>query len=436
MSEQNPLLIKRDETILVPLEGKVEVDTDVPEPLRTGCYVVRPELVTLVKSRSRDDDLVITSENGMPVVANADQIEGVWSGYRSVLVQTGTNGQKKLYKLKGVSFNPSEIKVEHYDDKTHEIWGAQPAYSAQFERKMSNRFNVVLESEGITPVMKHKGFWRYSTKVGREKLTASVVEVQGDTRLDELLFVLENWLWLRTEGEPMNWAGHAVHSRFFELAEVIGYRVGQLKRLMDKNNQTWSSAASRSNAHIGNIVVYRDDYELRIGFVDFDASCDTNDFSLSEIKDLQKKENDFLCQSALEGPISLRSIGYLTGMKTIIFPDVRKKFAAGFSIGYNANSKIIENCIGARTFLEIVRDMRSAIDLRVRPHISYIEELLERNLRSFLYQYQNPISNRDILLRHQQYQSLSGLLDSDDKYQSLSGLLDSNDTYQPVKYQI
>ncbi|MBI4016271.1 MAG: hypothetical protein HY363_01090 [Candidatus Aenigmarchaeota archaeon] len=370
MSKPNPLLIKRDSTVLGSLEGKVDVDKDVPEPLKTGCYVVNAELVNDLVFRAADDDLVTAGRNDVREIVPEmecyiDHIHAVWSGHRSVLVQTKKNEQK-LYKLKGISFNSSKPVVEHYNNGTHEIWGGQPAYSAEFERKMSNRFNAVLENEGITPVMKHKGFWRYSTRAGKEKLTASVVEVQGDTRLDELLFVLDNWLWLRTEGKRVNYGGEILYSNLRGLAHEIGYVSGQLKQLMDKNNQTWSSGVLRSNAHIGNIVVYRDNDALKVGLVDFDASCDTNDFTLSEIKDLQKKENELLCQSALKKPISLRYIGYLTRIKTIILSETREQFVIGFILGYNSSLKTLR-AIDAKLFLRIVEDLRSGINLTAEP---------------------------------------------------------------------
>ncbi len=63
MRKPNPLLIKRDKTILVPLEGKVDVDKDMPEPLKTRCYGVNVNLVNYLAFRTERDDLIVTEKN-------------------------------------------------------------------------------------------------------------------------------------------------------------------------------------------------------------------------------------------------------------------------------------------------------------------------------------------------------------------------------------
>lgn len=354
----SPLLVDRDETLLVPLEGKPDVDGNVPEVFRTGCYVVCPALANMLNDRPDDDHLVTKKGCDIPVATRADNIPALWSGKRSVLMQAKVNGQKRIYRIKGVAFNPSKPEVQHYDDTSHEIWGAQPAYSAQFERKMSNRFNKVLESEGITPVMKHKGFWRYSTKVGREKLTASIVEVQGDTRVDELFMVLEGWLPYKYDTFEER---RCQEYNFQSLAYQIGERIGQLKKLMDKNNQTWSSTSSRSNAHIGNVVIYRKDDMLNVGLVDFDASCDTDDLSITAIKDLQKKEYDRLITSFLHGEIlSPRAIGYTRRNISSLLScyEIKNGLADGFAKGYHSRLKNFSG-ISAKSFYDIIDKLKS-----------------------------------------------------------------------------
>jgi hypothetical protein len=132
---------------------------------------------------------------------------------------------------------------------------------------------------------------------------------------------------------------------------------------MDRNNQTWSADGGRSNAHIGNIVLYNGSSDVKIGFVDFDASCDTDDFSKSKIRDMQNQELKTIETSAYLPAISLRQIQarfLKNNSQFIIFNQFRDAFVKGFKGGYQlTGSSAVTNTIPFTRFLEIFEALRS-----------------------------------------------------------------------------
>src|SRR3989338_4361713 len=296
------LLVKRDGTLLEKAEGKVFVDSDVPDFLKVA-RVVPQEEVKFLRQRSLDDDLLIADEKDYSETSailhfnysggivgklaklfsktlNSNSIPGLWSGYRSALVQDPDT--KKLFRLKGISLNPQNPISVEMSGGMYKIEGGQEKQSAEFEQKMSERFNKVLEDAGIEPVMRVKGMWKYPVLARRVRPAASVVEVKGDTRLDELLFIMErlalNKMYTgntkdlengmkRVEIGELTFHGEDFHKHAKNLFHNIGYVVGRLKRLMDKSGQTWSSDYEQTNAHIGNIALYNGTDKLRVGLV-------------------------------------------------------------------------------------------------------------------------------------------------------------------------
>ena len=206
-------------------------------------------------------------------------------------------------------------------------------------------------------------------------MAASVVKVEGDTRLDEFMDLVENYFVSRVGCNGVNRNGYELNLRIKQLYHDMGFSVGRLKKLMDKNNQTWSSDNERSNAHIGNVVLYNGTDKVKLGFVDFDASCDTNDFSKSKLKALQKIEYDSIINSAKSMPISPRKIqmGFLKSDKKYVVPEWRNDFVLGFETGYNAGPKIgvsaegLDNQIDFARFVEIFMTLRSSIPLKGVP---------------------------------------------------------------------
>ncbi len=441
------LLIKRDTTQLMKTEGRAELDSGVPKILKSPRVVPDFE-VKMIQKRIPNDDLIIAKQEDYSEIDNHLQITnrqqknlvrkyldkitltGIWSGYRSVLVSNGNGG---LYRLKGVSFNPKEPVVQEYDNGDYEVFGGQPLQSARFEKRMSDKFNKVLENEGIIPIMKCKGYWHYPTKVRGRKLAASVVEVEGDTRLDEFMFLIENYFIHRVNGEgkrelPLNSKGGELYFAIRNLYYDMGFATGRLKKLMDKNNQTWSADNGRSNAHIGNIVLYNGTNKVKLGFVDFDASGDIRDFSKSEIREMQKREYETIKNSAKAGPISLRDIkmGFLHGQNVYAgYLQCREGFINGFEAGYEEERRTgirtseIANGIDFSKFLEVFEVLRDSCRLVPEP----IRKVAERGggLNDLLHSY-------DKYVGHKEEKSLENYILEEDK--DVYNTLNKNREYQ------
>ena len=377
------LLVKRDKNHLVKTEGKAEVDSDVPEILREP-RVVPQSFVKSLEKRDFQDDLLISDKkdygqieehllntnNGLP----PDAIPGIWSGYRSSLIKDPESG--RLFRLKGVSLDPKNPVIQDLSDTEYQVFGGQLRPSARFEQQMSDKFNEVLAKEGIIPIMTFKGYWHYPDEIKGNEYSGSVIEVEGDTRLDEIMLILENFFAYRigtnnrirtkdgSQTFEVNDKGAYVGKRIFQLYQDIGFITGRLKRLMDKNNQTWSADKGRTNAHIGNIVLYNGSEEVKVGFVDFDASCDTDDFPRSKIRRMQETEFETIYKSAYSQPISLRQIqARFLNRDLNIFSEFRNSFAEGFAKGYEKRvgflSPAITNTLPFERFLEIFDILRS-----------------------------------------------------------------------------
>lgn len=352
------LLIKRDKNVLIPVDrAKASLDDDVPEFLRTPRFV-DPMLVEHMASRGSDDDLLIAEQEDYSEIQMhfANQgCPGIWSGYRSALTCDPATGD--LYRVKGVSLNPYRPVTVDMDDGMTRIEGGQEQYSAEFEKQMSDRFGETLKSVGIEPVMTVKGMWKYPVKARKTRPVASVVKVLGDTRFDELMHIFSALathkmpLGDRNEKGSVEFGGFTSEGNKFiratgNLYEKIGFVSGRLKRLMDKSGQTWSSECEQSNAHYGNIVLYNGTDKLKVGFVDFDASCDASELSASELEDLQKREFQTLRASVMGGGlISPRRIGGKPFSSDVVigFDELRSAFIRGFDRGYESGASSYTN---------------------------------------------------------------------------------------------
>ncbi len=376
------LLVKRDITLLEKTKGKAIVDSDVPKALKTP-RVVPQQIVDHTQKREPSDDLIIANERDYSFIdtylkfgsddlkqevermknakvklinCKADVVPALWSGYRSALFQDPETG--RLFRLKGISLNPSKPEIKEFEDDVFWVLGGQKRENADFERKMSDRCNKVLSDYGIAPTMTYRGIWQYPVKVKGEKVAASVIETLGDTRLDELMFVLDcvacKKMYIDAKsgkiGE-LTKEGEKIFKNLKHFYYQVGNTVGRLKCLMDESGQTWSCDSERSNAHIGNIVVYNGTDKIKIGFVDFDASCDSDDLTQSEMRDLQKREYETIMRSAQAGPISLRQTSGLPSTLKLIHTigDFRKAFQQGFFCGYSTSP----DCFGDKLTNEI-----------------------------------------------------------------------------------
>ena len=384
------LLIKRDGNHLVKTEGKVDVDADIPDYLRVP-RVVSSEDITKQHNRSSSDDLLIENETDYKEIKehlsfnpHLEDVPGLWSGYRSTILQDPTS--KKWFRIKGVALDPYNPEIKEYEDGGIKIIGGQGKQNVEYERVMSNKFNKTLENEGIEPVMKVRGMWRYPVLVKRVRPTASIVEIKGDTRLDELMLVTDGLMSRKmyidsettdSDGNPvfhigvLTPNGKKFRKSSRRLYQNIGFSVGRLKRLMDKNDQTWSSDSEQSNAHVGNIVVYNGTDKLKVGLVDFDVSCDRRDFTKPELKALQKREYESIIGS-VEGTISPRQMSGLPFTGKIIFdPGVKKRFIKGFMKGYDSTSRTYTNEVDLGELQEVFELLRQSGEFSLAPRGSY-----------------------------------------------------------------
>ena len=255
-------------------------------------------------------------------------IPGIWSGLRSTIVKNG----EEFYKLKGVSVDAeSPQTVQDGDDFIFD--GGQKEANAEYEQIMSAKFNKILTENGFDTVMEYKGMWKYPGKAFDENPVASIYKIAGDTRLDELMDAIDgHYLYKSQKNETPSKVRDKLVKKIGRLYNDIGWQVGQLKKLMTDNYQTWSSGGFRTNAHVGNVVLYEKDGLIKSGLVDFDASCDTNDYSKDELIDICDKEFDQILQSSF-GKISMRYMKSRS-YKRDIFESARTQFRYGMYGGY------------------------------------------------------------------------------------------------------
>ncbi len=333
------LLVRRDPLYLTEcLDRTVECIRAMPSFLSQGPLTISPELLNIRSSR---DDLLKTEDDTVTLECPPGTIPGVWSGYRSGLTFDQQTGN--LYKLKGAAVAEIPLKIDDYPGTPY-LEGGQFLRNAHNERIFSDRFNRVLADNGIEPTMEYVGFYKSPFKIGRRKIATSVIRVKGDTRLDELMYALESEAYFQTtytKGQKVQFILQL--SNFYQ---DVGYIVGQLKRLMDKSKQTWSDDPERTNAHIGNVVLYPvDEDKVGIGLVDFDASCDCRDKSKRALRQQHDKEYHSLLFSALEKVASARAIGLFYYPK-LKFSFMRFEFGSGFMAGYEAK-KFVKHTIEA-----------------------------------------------------------------------------------------
>ena len=325
------LLVRRDPLYLVECsEGTVERIRDMPAFLSKSPLSICPELFEIRSSRGDllkiKDDKIVTLEcpNGT--------IPGVWSGRRSCLTIDSVTGN--LYKLKGVAVAEIPGYKKYEKDEPLYLEGGQFLRNAHNERIFSDRFNRILTDNGVEPTMEYVGLYKSPFRVRGHKIATSIIRVKGDTRLDELMYALELEAYFQTTYTREVKAHFSLQlSQFYW---DIGFVVGQLKKLMDKSNQSWSDNPERTNAHIGNVVIYPADKDnLEIGLVDFDASCDFRDKSKKDLRQQQDKEYGSLLASSIDKVASARAIGlyYYPELK---FPALRFNFGIGFMAGYEA----------------------------------------------------------------------------------------------------
>ncbi|MBI2667037.1 hypothetical protein HYX13_05480, partial [Candidatus Woesearchaeota archaeon] len=308
------LLVRREPIILIETKGKsfTSIEIPVPELLKKPLVTVsnarnitlvpsttslsllleeidiHEEAITSYKQTTRELDLLWDFHHLFQKKINYWSFrEMLNSGRRSVLYSSNFSplvDETELYRIKGVSLRPRNPQVNVFEDGTISIYGGQKLRNVIYERRMSRRFNRVLCEEGITPVMEYCGMWKYPVLAKGYRPAASIWKVEGDTRIDEFRTAVE----LRLENRLKEAKVKKLLNSFYY---QTGYIVGQLLELMHRSGQSWSCDSGRTNAHMGNVVIYRvAEDTAKIGLVDFDASCDLKDFSKAKLKEVQKKD--------------------------------------------------------------------------------------------------------------------------------------------------
>ncbi len=364
------LLVRRDPVSLIEQEGTVTAVRELPDFLRQQPLAIHPFYYNwrlswpdnriLLEKEIKPADVLISSYNALPEKP-AGGIPAFWSGYRSCITEDDRTGE--LFRLKGVAFG---MKPSWNAEAQH-VEGGSFLRNAHFERIYSDRFNRILREEGIEPVMEYVGVYTFLSRVQRRKTAASIIRVKGDTRLDELLDIIDYF--------GRIYVGENVTHPFWEAAAAfsteIGQAVGTLKRLMDKNGQTWSDNPKRTNAHIGNVVVYPTDAgNLAVGLVDFDASCDLHDKTSAQLQAQQQAEYKTIIKSTLwDGTYRLIWKHNFDDRKAV--RTVRRAFVSGFITGYETSR---EGCpeISLSRFL----DIREQLQESIHPILLYAEQFL------------------------------------------------------------
>ena len=343
MTLEQKLLMTREPLRLKTTKGKVEVHQNVPGFLRKNALVTLPvfralkssvNLVQLLppeKCFLSPEEAYLTQEiqnlqkqhiqNLPPKIFTP----AYWGGGRSCLVEDPESG--RLFRLKGIAFNERGPELT-YDSEgmPTRIEGGQFLQSAKYEITFAKRFNHLLAEEGIPPVMQYRGRYVYPHKIPQNnKMAATIFEVAGDTRVDELIHEIE----LQTDPISLE-----VEEAVKELYQNLGFVSGRLKKLMDRNGMTWGDSPQNTNAHLGNIVIYpADKKHFTIGLVDFDASCDKSEFSPCQLRAQQHSEKLGLTGNNLPRYVISQRIRSSYSENPDLIKQ-RKQFRRGFKEGY------------------------------------------------------------------------------------------------------
>jgi len=390
------LLVVRDPVGLEPWEKPTGIKSDVkvigdgiPQMLQTP-LIINKYFKNYSLGRHENSPL-LTTEKYSPknateygIALREDSIHAVWSGYRSVLFcENWQDPNMLMYRLKGVAFSSPIL----WNDKDGHFYayGAQRKLNSREEKKYSDKFNKILINEGIVPVMEVIGFYDWPVRAGKNHITSSIIQTLGDTRLDELFSAIETellWKYFKkhvlqsyyqtTYDADSENIPESLFKHLYSFYKETGRIVGSLKKLMDLSGQSWSDNATHTNAHIGNVVLYRagEQEKLQLGLVDFDASCDSRDFTKRKLKAQQKVEVKILKETAVDDySVGPRKLANLLIDSQMYFRELRETFAEGFEQGYekfNAKSKL-NNEIDEELFEVIKTGIRNGVESEKEP---------------------------------------------------------------------
>ncbi|MFH1977803.1 MAG: hypothetical protein ABIJ92_00565 [Candidatus Aenigmatarchaeota archaeon] len=217
--------------------------------------------VTLLPGKSLPESL----SRPVAIISDRDEynLVGLESGKRSGLAEVLDN----LYRIKGCVF--AETPSNWNDD---EPYGRQLTPNADNEIEHAERLAERLKTEaGITYVMNPLGYYDYN---GSKGTRATIFEIEGDTRLDELLKYLD------FREMFVSFVGLSPFTEYRDVLVSLGRDAGYTMRLMKDSGVEWGL----ENAHPGNFVVYQDDDRIRVVPVDLDCASFDSDGTHVEVK--------------------------------------------------------------------------------------------------------------------------------------------------------
>ncbi len=312
------LLVPREDALFIPSSGKLV-------PLEKRGFIFKHHTLPEMLSKP------LTKSSGS--LSHDTIIMGKHSGVRSGLVFNNGTMYRTMYKLKGCAPTTEDYAGEPY--------GGQVLSRVEQEIEATQALTRVLAKEGLPSPYRALGYFKYPLTFKGEPLACSIMEARGDTRLDELIFDLEKEVLVCYS---MN-GDRPKFPRYVDKLGDVFYKLGQwggwLKRIMDDNNMPWSMSSlngGRTNAHIGNYVVFLDNGELLLGVVDLD-DCHFP-FDNPELR-----ENEFytLVQNALDPVMTSMNIGFKLPNGVEYPQDYRWRFVEGFDHGYmNADAVRIQ----------------------------------------------------------------------------------------------
>ena len=231
--------------------------------------------------------LVIDYRNDPLELYQTPQMDGkpVVSGKRSFLIKP----VEIVYRIKASAFNPRKPTIEKDKHDPFRIIGGQTESNMENEHEFSDMYNRFLLKEGIEPVMRVVGYFDYGLDFKGRKPVATIIEIKGDTRLDEFFAAIESRL-------PIGYAG-AIEKQIRHFYEEVGKCAGSLVGLMHDNDITWTDGPGRNNSHIGNLVVFGNQ-DIQIGQTDFDSASNKRDFSESGLWRQKKRDVDYFLKSS------------------------------------------------------------------------------------------------------------------------------------------
>jgi hypothetical protein len=271
---EQALLVPRDKAYFQPAEGKfIPLQDGVPDILKTPH--IRRRFGTL---------------------------EGLESGYRSGLVVI----DGKMYKLKACRPTGGDLNGIP--------WGSQVYSAARRGADQLLRRREMFLREGFEYPANPLGFWQYKDfRYRGQPQTGIIYEIEGDTRFDELIaWVVE---------APLSYASYKQFLPFKLVTENLACQAGILLSLMHHHDFSWDhDAPDSSNAHAGNIVVFRSKQNTALAaLIDFDNSLDFTDRKTKGSK--LKRRNAFMQdEQTLESNIKSNTV-ISTADKRRVEPD-------------------------------------------------------------------------------------------------------------------